>query len=314
MGDQWVVLGASGGVGRALVDELVRGGRPTRAVSRRAPERRSGAECVAADLSTADGARRACADAALVFHAAQPPYNRWPEEFPAMTANIITAASEAGAKLVMVDNLYMYGPTTGPLVEHLPRSATGRKGALRAQMERQLLDAHGSGRLRVTIGRLSDYYGPHGTNSIVTALVLEPAVRGRAMRWPGSTTVPRTLHFLPDAARGLLVLADHDTADGKVWHLPAAPATTGAEFMGVVNNCLASPVKAGSIGSLAMRIGGLFSAAARESVECMYQWTAPFVVDSSAYTAAFGPLTVTPHAEAIAITVDWLRTNGVVKG
>jgi hypothetical protein len=45
----------------------------------------------------------------------------------------------------------------------------------------------------------------------------------------------------------------------------------------------------------------------------MYQWTSPFVVDSSAFTAAFGSLTVTPHAQAIAITVDWLHNNGVVK-
>lgn len=309
MGNRYVVLGASGGVGRALVAELTREGHETRAVCRRTPDGLGDAECVTADLSTLDGARRACADAAVVFHAAQPPYNRWPEEFPAMTTNVIEAASEAGAKLVMVDNLYMYGPTPGPLVEHLPRAATGRKGVVRAQMERQLRDAHASGLLRVTIGRLADYYGPHGSNSTVAALVLEPAVRGKAMRWPGSTTAPRTLHYLPDAARGLMILADNDGADGKVWHLPAAPATTGEEFMTLVDRCLTSPVKAGSIGTLAMRIGGLFSPEARETVECMYQWTAPFVVDSSAFTSAFGPLTVTPHAEAVAATVRWLRDH-----
>ncbi len=66
---------------------------------------------------------------------------------------------------------------------------------------------------------------------------------------------------------------------------------------------LSTPVKAGSIGTLVMRIGGLFSKEAKETVECMYQWTAPFVVDSSKFTAAFGPLAVTPHAEAIAATI-----------
>ncbi len=312
MGDQHVVLGASGGIGRALVLELARAGRPTRAVARRAPDLRA-AECLAADLSTREGARRACAGAAVVFHAAQPPYHRWPEEFPALTRNIIDAASEAGAKLVMADNLYAYGPTPGPLVEHLPRTATGRKGAVRVQMERQLLDAHASGLLPVTIGRLADYYGPHGPNSTVTALVLDPALRGKPMRWPGSTTTPRTLHFLPDAARGLIMLADHDDADGKVWHLPAAPATTGQEFMALVNQCLPSPVKARSIGTLSMRIGGLFSTEARESVECMYQWTAPFVVDSSAFDAAFGRLAVTPHAVAVAATITSMRDPQLVR-
>jgi nucleoside-diphosphate-sugar epimerase len=307
MNDSHVVLGASGGIGRALVAELAREGRRTRAVSRHESSGSSGIEHVAADLSTLDGARRACAGAGVVFHAAQPPYHRWPEEFPALNAHIIQAASEAGAKLVMVDNLYMYGPTTGALVETLPRAATGRKGVVRAELERQLLDAHSSGSLRVAIGRLSDYYGPNGPNSTLTALVLEPAAEGKAMRWPGSTTAPRTLHFLPDAARGLIVLGDHDAADGEVWHLPAAPAITGAEFMALVSRCLPSPVKAGSIGTLAMRIGGLFSKEAKETVECMYQWTAPFVVDSSKFTAAFGPLAVTPHAEAIAATLAAAR-------
>lgn len=311
MSDRFVVLGASGGVGRALVAELVRQGRPTRAVSRHGAEDLGTADFLAADLSTLDGARRACAGAAVVFHAAQPPYHRWPEEFPALTSNIIEASGEAGAKLVMVDNLYMYGPTPEPLVEDLPRATTGRKGLTRAQMERQLLDAHARGVLRVTIGRLADYYGPHGPNSSVTVLVLDPAVRGKAMRWPGSTTVQRTLHFLDDAARGLITLADHDAADGEIWHLPAAPPTTGTEFMALVNSSLDKPVRTGSIGPVAMRIGGLFSKEAKESVECMYQWTAPFVVDSSKFDAAFGPLAVTPHATAVATTIESMRRQGI---
>lgn len=303
MSGWYVVLGASGGIGRALTEELVRQGRRIRAVSRHPRPDLAGAEHVAADLTTPDGARRACAGASVVFHAAQPPYHRWPQEFPALTARILAAATETGAKVVMADNLYMYGPVRGPLVESLPRAATGRKGVARAHLERQLLDAHESGAVKVAIGRLSDYYGPDGPNSTIAALVLAPAIKGRAMRWPGSISAPKTLHFLPDAARGLIVLADHDAADGDAWHVPAAAPITGSEFMALVNEYLESPVKAGSIGELAMRIGGIFSTAARESVECMYQWNAPFVVESSKFTAAFGSLPTTPHAAAIASTI-----------
>ena len=220
-----------------------------------------------------------------------------------MTAQVINGAEAADAKLVMVDNLYMYGPTEQALHEGLPRNATGRKGLARAAMERQLMDAHSAGRVRVAIGRLSDYYGPHGENSALTALVLGPATQGKAMRWMGSADVPRTLHYLSDGARGLITLADHDIADGKVWHLPSAPPITGTSFMKLVNAALSSPVKAKTLSSAAMKIGGLFSKDAKESVEMMYQWTNPMTVDSTAFLNAFGPFDPVPHAEAITATI-----------
>ena len=73
-----VVFGATGGVGTAVVAELVRRGEKVRAVSRagQAPE---GAEAVAADAA---GPAQAAADeagAAVIYHCASPPYTRWPE-------------------------------------------------------------------------------------------------------------------------------------------------------------------------------------------------------------------------------------------
>jgi nucleoside-diphosphate-sugar epimerase len=317
--DLHVVLGATGGVGRTLVETLAGQGRHVRAVSRTlstpSPDTRSvhglsaNVEYVAADITQPMDVRRACDGATVVYHAAQPPYHQWPELFPAMTAHVIEGAASANAKLVMVDNLYMYGPTAGPLHEQTPRNASGRKGRARAAMETQLLDAHRSGKLRVTIGRLSDYYGPHGGNSALSALILEPASKGKAMRWMGTPDVPRTLHFIADAARGLITLADHADADGKVWHLPSADPITGTAFMKLINERLATPVATKTLGILAMKIGGLFSKEAKESIELMHQWTDPFVVDSSAFTRAFGSIPTTPHAAAVAATIDWMKTS-----
>ena len=301
-----VVLGASGGLGRALVEQLVEDGRQVRAVARKQPAWASSSpavEWMQADVSQAAGAIRACAGAEVVFHAAQPPYGQWPELFPAMTENIIGAAVAANAKLVMVDNIYMYGPTDGLIHERLPRKATGPKGTTRTKMETQLLDAHRAGKLRVTIGRLSDYYGPNGPNTTVSALVLDKAIAGKAMQWPGVLHAPHTLHFLPDAARALILLGNSDDADGKIWHLPAAPAIDGGAFMDLVNQNLVTKVKCKTMSTTMMRIGGLFSKEAKETVECMYQWSAPFVIDASAFTNTFGPFVITPHTEAVRRTI-----------
>ncbi len=129
------------------------------------------------------------------------------------------------------------------------------------------------------------------------------------MRWPGSLDVAHTLHYLPDIARSLVVLGDNAQADGEAWHLPSAPAVTGAALMSAVNATLPAPVKAKTISSASMKIGGLFSKEAKETVECMYQWTAPFVAEFSAFTRTFGTTTTTPHDQAIAATIASLRSS-----
>lgn len=46
-----------------------------------------GVEQVAADVGTTEGARRACEDAAVVYHCVQPNYTKWPELFPPITVD-----------------------------------------------------------------------------------------------------------------------------------------------------------------------------------------------------------------------------------
>jgi len=85
-GGYHVVLGATGGAGRAIVAELASQGRRVRAVSRRATDPwPKGVETVMADIMQADEVRKACRDAAVVYHAANVPYAQWQQVLPAMT-------------------------------------------------------------------------------------------------------------------------------------------------------------------------------------------------------------------------------------
>jgi nucleoside-diphosphate-sugar epimerase len=78
-----VVLGAAGGTGSAVIRELVARGLRVRTVTRSgATDVPEGVEQVAADVATPEGARRACAGAAVVYHCAQPNYTKWVELFP----------------------------------------------------------------------------------------------------------------------------------------------------------------------------------------------------------------------------------------
>jgi nucleoside-diphosphate-sugar epimerase len=262
----------------------------------------AGAEAKACDLETAEGARSAVAGAAVVYMAAQPPYDEWPQRFPAMLRHVMDATASEGAKLVMVDNLYAYGPVDGPMVETTPERATDRKGAVRHAMTEMLMDAHRSGRLRVAIGRASDYYGPGADNSTVTALAVLPAIAGKTARWVGRDDVPHSIAYLPDIARAYVALGTSDLADGAIWHLPHPPAITGAEIIAAFIGASGGG-KSGVLSRAMLRMAGLFHAPSRELLGIWYQWSEPYVVDDSRFRRVFGPFDDTPFVASVRATV-----------
>jgi nucleoside-diphosphate-sugar epimerase len=262
---------------------------------------------VAADVGTPQGARQACEGAAVVYHCAQPPYSKWPELFPPMTRAVLDGAAAAGAKLVFADNLYVYGPPDGPMTEESPQRAQGKKGRTRIEMADAVLGAHAEGKLRVTIGRASDYYGPRGVASTVGENLMKPALRGKRTRWLGSLDQPHTLNYLEDMARALVTLGERDEADGQVWHLPAAEPLTGRQFLAMVFEEAGHSPKVGVASRPMIRVGGLVNPLLRELNETLYQFEQPFVSDASKFRAAFGAFEPTPHRTGVRRTVDWFR-------
>ena len=90
-------------------------------------------------------------------------------------------------------------------------------------MADELLAAHAAGRIRVAIGRSSDYFGP-GRRQLGGRRAAVRRGRGRqatALARRASTSRTR-LSYLPDTAAGLVTLGERDEADGRVWHLPVA--------------------------------------------------------------------------------------------
>jgi nucleoside-diphosphate-sugar epimerase len=241
-----------------------------------------------------------------VYHCVQPRYTRWAEEFAALNATIVAAVTEAGAKLVVADNLYMYGPISGPISETSPQEPQSKKGRLRKQLAASLLAAAENHGLRVTIGRASDYFGPGGARSVAGMLVTG-ALAGKKVRWPANADLPHTFSYLPDVARGLAVLGERDEANGTAWVLPAAPPISARAFVALIGQACGRTVKLSVTSKLAMRAAGLGIPEAREVPDIWYQFAAPFVVDGSALDAAFGPLQITPLAQAVDDTVAWYQ-------
>ena len=186
-----VVLG-TGPLGLALLRHLAAGGQRVRAVAGHGrddlPE---GVEFLGANLADASEAERACDGADVVYHCANPPYAKWPELHPPLMHAIIDGASSASAKLVFGDNLYAYGPVDGVMTEDLPYRAPGPNGRTRAWIAKDLMTAHEQGRVRATIGRGSDFFGPFAHQSTVGEQIFARALEGKPAQLLGDPT-PRT--------------------------------------------------------------------------------------------------------------------------
>src|ERR1051325_1923597 len=104
-----VILGI-GAIGRAIAEELIRRGEYVRMVNRsgKMDEAPAGVEVVASDLYDQAQVREVTRGAKVVYQSAQPQYHEWQEKFPALQKSILDGLTGSEAKLVIVENLYMY--------------------------------------------------------------------------------------------------------------------------------------------------------------------------------------------------------------
>ncbi|WP_045235017.1 NAD-dependent epimerase/dehydratase family protein [Deinococcus pimensis] len=305
-----VVLGGGGAAGRALVRELLTRGADVRVVSPREPRALpAGAHWTPGDAREAGDVARMSRNARVVYMAAQPEYTRWKTDFPPMLDAVIEGVARSQARLVFVDNLYTYGPVTGPLSETSPEHPTSRKGQVRLRMARTLLRTHEEGRVRVVIGRASDYFGPLVIGSLAGKAFFDAVLAGKRPRWFGRHDVPHALTFVDDFARALVTLGEHDEAYGRAWHVPTDEPLTGRAFAALVAREAGVADRAPATLPLpAVRTLGLFVPILRELADVAYQATGPWEVDGTRFAAAFG-FRPTPNAEAVRRTVEWVRTQ-----
>jgi nucleoside-diphosphate-sugar epimerase len=304
-----VIFGA-GPVAMAVMEELRVQGRRIRMVSRsgkiEAPEN---VEVSSGDASDLETAGKLCEGAAVVYNCACPPYDKWPELFPELQNGIMVGAANAGAKLMSMENLDMYGSPRGKaLTEALPYDALTRKGMVRARMAEELMTAHEGGRVSVVCARASDFFGPRARLSAMGERVFNPALKGRKVRVLGNPDLAHTFTYIADIGRALVILGQRDEALGQIWHIPSPETGTTREFIEAVFDEAGHKPRIQTMSRLMVKTIGLFQPIMREREEMLYLWEEPFVVDHSKFETAFG-FKATPLREAIKETLDWYRAN-----
>jgi len=304
------VIFGTGALGKWTARELVRLGKPVRMISHsgkadaRIP---AGVEVVKGDAYDVNSNIEVTKGAAAVYQCAQPLYHEWAEKFPPMQKAILDAVATNGAKFIVGDNLYMYGDTNGqPVHEDLPYQPHTKKGKVRAEMANAVMDAHRAGKVRAAIGRASNFFGPD--DGAVTSYAIRPALSGKAINLLGRTDQPHTFSYIADFGKLLATLGTRQEALGQIWFAPSPAPVTQVELVKIMEEVLGQKVKYMAAGKVMMSLLGLFIPAMRESVEMLYEWDKPFIMDSSKAEKAFG-WKGTPLKEAMQATIEWCKSD-----
>jgi nucleoside-diphosphate-sugar epimerase len=308
-----VVLG-TGPVGKATARELVKMGKTVRMVNRsgKGSDLPTSVEVVKGDVYNAANVAQLTKGATTVYQCAQPRYHEWAEKFPSLQAAVLEGVAANGAKLVVMENLYMYGDPNGqPITENMPYDAHTKKGKVRAAISEALMNAHRSGKVRVAIGRASDFIGPE--YYIGADQLIYPALEGKTSNALGSVDALHSFTYVPDVGKALAILGTHDEAFGQVWHIPSPAPLTQHQLAELVYKEAGQPVKIRAGGRLLLSVIGLFNVNVREIVEMIYEFEKPFILDSTKFEKAFG-MKATPIEQAVRDTVAYFKAHPKTQG
>lgn len=239
-----LVTGATGLVGTHVVQRLQRDGWQVRALVRDAARAgslsRAGVELATGDVLEPTGFARAARGCNVVFHtaAAVTPAGGW-EAFQRPnvegTRNAIAAVAGAGARLVHVSSVAVYGGTaryrdgelTGEDTELTPLSNDAYYARSKRESEALVLDAHRDGRIWATAVRPDVIYGRHDRQFVPRVVRL--LRRGFAPIIGGGQSTLAIVHA-DNVADGMLRAAAMEGAGGHAYNLANDYDVTVAEF------------------------------------------------------------------------------------
>ncbi|SER98529.1 NAD-dependent epimerase/dehydratase family protein [Salisediminibacterium halotolerans] len=309
-----LVLGASGGIGSALVQELVGRGIHVRAFARDEAkmkdihaERDGKVRYIPGNALVLNDILHAAHSVDTIFHAISFPYEDWQENHMLCLKNVLEAASTNQANLVFADNIYAYGPSPGyKLKESNSKNPQTNKGKLRLAMEQEIEKSP----VPSIIAHLPDVFGPRAENTILN-ITFEDVANNKSARFIGPLDQPREFLYTKDAAKALAELALHDHAYNQYWNIPPLKPVTGNQLIHIIKSVTDYQKSARTMSKSMLNMIGLFQPTVREMKEMFYLTDQPVFIDGKKYEDHIGPLPHTPLETSLKETLDWYKTNQI---
>jgi nucleoside-diphosphate-sugar epimerase len=306
---RFALFGASGAIGKSLVEALRSRQIPYRVVGRSEASLKEYAsdplaETVIWNPDEAESVRSAARGVDTLIYLVGVPYHQFQLHPQLMRKTIAGATAERVKRVVLAGTVYPYGrPQTEFVREEHPRNPHTFKGKMRKEQEDVLFDAHRRGDIQATILRLPDFYGPGVDKSFLHGC-FRAAKKGGTANMIGPIETPHEFVFVPDAGPVILDLAEKNEAYGKWWNFAGPGAVTQRQMAEQIFRTAGKPLKIRVAGRTMLRLLGLFNPLMRELVEMHYLMTTPVLMDDSALRDLLGNVKKTSYNEGIRLTLD----------
>jgi len=302
------ILGSGGGIGTHLAKELSKYTTNIRLVSRNPESINQGDELFHADLTDPLQVDVAVQGSDIVYLTVGFEYNVrvWKEQWPKLMKNVIDACEKHHARLVFFDNIYSYDPDfLNGMTEETPIRPISKKGEIRAQILKLLLDEMKSGRITALIARAADFIGPK--NSLSAEMIFKNFKKGKKANWLADINKVHNFTFTSDAAFATALLGNTPDAFGQTWHLPSDhTALTGKDWIELFAKEM--KVKPGIMVVPVWMLGilGIFIPILKEFKEMAYQYNRDYLFISDKFEKKFGIKPTSPQ-ESVKKTVQMLE-------
>ncbi len=304
------ILGSGGGIGMPLAKELTKYTSQIRLVSRNPKKVNESDELFPLDVNDLIRIDQAIVGSEVVYVTIGFPYQLkiWKEIWPAFMQTVIDSCKKHNAKLVFVDNVYMYAKSAIPnMTEDSPILPPSKKGEIRKQLHEMIMNEVEKKNINALIARSADFYGPNNKNSALSIMVLENLIKGKKAQAMGDLNKIHTYTFTPDAAKATAILGNTADAYNQVWHLPTTnESLSNLNWIELIANELGVEPKIQNVPAWMIRILGLFIPLMRELPEMNYQLDRDYVFNSSKFEERFG-ISATAPKEGIRILVESLN-------
>ncbi len=231
-------------------------------------------------------------------------YKDWDTEIPRITSEVIAAAKESGATVIIPGNVYNYGVAPAPWSSRTPQVACSRKGQVRIDMEA----AYRASGVQVINLRSGDFIDEGVTGTWFDLVILKSMKAGKFV-YPGNPDIPHAWGYLPDLGRATVALAERRDRLETFSDI-AFPGyrASGREIMAAVEKLSGRSLKLSFMPWWALRIASPFWRMGRELVEMRYLWDHPHWLDGADFSEALpefvGTDLLTAVASALPVDVE----------